>query len=157
MYLIYALALILLLAILLLLLAEERRLQKNITHGLASKFWVLREKRRFIRFNEELKIRYSLAHRPPVFHDSKTSNVSRKGLCVITYEKLKKNMDMVLEIDMQSFSRPIQLMARVMWAKELPSSDDKGRRLFYTGVKFSRISPEYEAMLLTHLNSLKPY
>ncbi|MBU3912366.1 MAG: PilZ domain-containing protein [Candidatus Omnitrophica bacterium] len=157
MYLICALTLTVLLIVLLLLLAEERRYRKSITHGLASKFWILRERRRFVRFGEEMKIRYNLKQNSSTFHDSKTSDVSRKGLCIIAYEKLKKNTAMNLEIEVPGFSKTVHATGQVMWTKELKSSDEKGRRLFYTGVRFFKIPPEYEAIFLTHLNNLKAY
>jgi hypothetical protein len=42
-----------------------------------------------------------------------------------------------------------------MWVKELPHADEKGRRLFYAGIRFYKINPEHEAILLAHLNTLK--
>lgn len=155
MYLIYTLALVLLLAILLLLFAEEKRFRKNISYGLASKFWILRERRRFVRFDEEIKIRYNLQKGPSPLLNSKTSNLSRKGLCLVAYEKLKKKTGIDLEIDVPGFSRPVRAAGQVMWVKELSSSDEQGRRLFYVGIKFFKLNPEHEAMLLTHLNTLK--
>lgn len=155
MYLIYALTLIVLLLILLLLFAEERRFRKNVTHGLANKFWMLRERRRFVRFGEQMRIRYSLLHNAPAFRETRTSNVSKRGLCLITYEKLKKRTAMELEIDVPGFSRSLLVTGEVMWAKELQRHDEQGRRLFYAGIRFFKLSPENEAILLTHLNTLK--
>lgn len=155
MHFVYTLTLIVLLAILLLLSVEERRFRKNITHGLASKFWILRERRRFVRFGEEIKIRYSLLRPSPAFRDSKTSNISRKGLCLVAYEKLKEKTVMDLEIEVPGFSNTLHVRGQVMWIRELHSLDEQGRRLFYVGVRFLKISPEYEAILLTHLNTLK--
>jgi hypothetical protein len=90
MYFIYTLALVLLLVILILLLAEENRFRKTITHGLARKFWLLKEKRRFLRFGEEIKIRYNLRMSAAPPSDSKTVNISRTGLCIVVYEKVDK-------------------------------------------------------------------
>lgn len=157
MYLIYTLVLMVLLVILLLLFDEERRFRNSITHGLASKFWILRERRRFVRFKEEMKIRYAFKINPSTVLESKTADVSRKGLCIVTYEKLKKNTAMDLDIEVPGFSKPIHMAGQVMWTKELKAFDEKGRRLFYAGIKFFKISPEHEAVFLAHLNNLKPY
>ena len=47
MYIIYAVILLVLVLILLLTLKEEVMTRKGITHGIANKYWILREKRRF--------------------------------------------------------------------------------------------------------------
>ena len=155
MYSFYLTLLIILLIILALLKSEEKRLKNNITHGLASKFWVLREKRRYVRFNEDLKIRYDLLSETPHFRESKTANLSKKGVCLLTYEKLKRKKNIDIEIDIPGFSKPIRFIGQVMWTKDLHAQDERGRRLFYVGVKFMKIGPEAEAVLLTHLNNLK--
>ncbi len=155
MYLFYITLLIFLLIILVLLRNEERRLKYSATHGLASKFWVLRERRRYLRFDENLKIRYNVLSKTPRFKESKTTNLSRKGVCLVTYEKLKQKKLLDLEIDIPGFSKPVKFIGQLMWIKDLQSHDDRGRRLFYVGVRFMKIAPEAEAILLTHLNNLK--
>jgi hypothetical protein len=134
---------------------EEKRFRSLITHGLASKFWVLRERRKYIRFDDELKIRYNPVRNSHNFHYSKTSNVSKKGLCLLTYEKLKEKDFIDLEIEIPGFLKPIKVVGEVMWIKDLHNKDTEGRRLFYTGLRFYKIRPEAEAVLLTHLNTLK--
>ncbi|MFC1621398.1 PilZ domain-containing protein [Candidatus Omnitrophota bacterium] len=154
MYLVYALALIILLFILLMLLREEKRLKNAITLGLARKYWILREKRKFVRFDEEIKIRYNLLQNSSNNRNSKTVNVSQKGLCLVTYEKLKEKSYIDLEVVIPGFSKPAKLIGQVAWTKDLQNQDTQGRRLFYAGVKFIKINPAAEAMLLTHLNTL---
>ena len=155
MYLIYTVTLLVLIIILVLLWKEERRLGRNITYGLANKFWILRERRRFVRFQKEMKIRYNLLHKPSDATESKTADISRKGLCLLTYEKLRLKDWLSLEVELPDFSRPVKLTGQVVWIKDLQSHDEQGRRLFYVGIKFSKIKPEFEAMLLAHLNTLK--
>jgi len=149
MYLIYTIILLTLLLVLVITLAEEIRTRRGITHGIANKYWVLREKRRFVRFQEGMKIRYNRQG------DIKMRNISRKGLCISTYEKLKTKDSLEIEIEVPGFSKPIKLMGQVMWVKELRSPDDQGRRMFYTGMRFGKIDPAAEAVLITHLNTLK--
>jgi len=136
------------------LLREKKRLRNNITLGLARKYWILREKRRFVRFDEEIKIRYNFLQNPSNSHNSKTANISQKGLCLVTYEKLKERSYINLEIVVPGFSKPAKLIGQVAWTKDLQNQDAQGRRLFYAGVKFIKINPAVEAMLLTHLNTL---
>ena len=155
MYFVYGISLLILLVIALMLRSEEKRLRKNVTHGLVSKFWMLREKRRFVRFDDEIKIRYNPVNNTRNAQYSKTVNLSKKGLCLLAYEKLKEKNCVDMEIEVPGFSRPVKLIGQVMWVKELKTKDAQGRRLFYTGIKFYKIKPESEAILLTHLNALK--
>lgn len=155
MYLIYAIILFLLILILFVTLKEESIIRKNITHGLANKYWMLKEKRRFVRFREDLKIRYNRVGSEPGLDNTRIENISRKGLCISTYEKLNENDSLEIEIEIPGFSKPVKLIGHVAWIKELRSSDEQGRRIFYTGIKFKNINPESEAVLITHLNTLK--
>lgn len=156
MYLIYSITLIILFLILMLLWKEEKKTKKNITYGLASKYWILKEKRKFIRFGQEIKIRYNFLDKPSDSFGSKTANISKKGLCLVTYEKLKDKSYIDLYIDLPGFSKPVRLTGQVVWIRNIHTHDEKNRRLFYVGIRFHKISPESEAKLLTHLNNLKP-
>jgi len=155
MYLAYGVTLILLVLIMTFLWKEEKAFRKRRTYGLASKYWTLRERRRYIRFDDEIKIRYNLVRGSQDSRMAKTYNISKKGLCLVTYEKLRKKSYLALELEVPGFSKPVKLVGRVAWLKELKNQDAIGRRMFYVGVLFSKIKPEYEAILLTHINTLK--
>ena len=156
MYLAYGVILILLVLIMTFLRKEERAFAKRTTHGLASKYWTtLRERRSYIRFDDEIKIRYNLVRGSQDSCMAKTSNISKKGLCLVAYEKLRKESYLALELEVPGFSKPVKLVGQVVWLKELKNQDALGRRRFYVGVLFSKIKPEYEAILLTYLNTLK--
>ena len=155
MILIYTVILLILILILLLTLSEEVMSRKGITHGIVKKYWVLREKRRFVRFNEDLKIRYNRIGTAPNPGQAMTKNLSRKGLCISSYEKLNKKDSLEVEVEVPGFSRPVKILGTVVWVKELHKSDEQGRRIFYTGIKFAKIDPGSEALLITHLNTLK--
>lgn len=153
---IYTLTLIILGLILMLLWKEERRFRKSITHGLANKYWILRERRRYVRFKEEIKIRYNILNKSPDLRNVKTSDLSERGLCLLTYEKLKEKSYLNLEMELPHFSKPVRLVGQVVWLKELHARDAQGRRLFHVGISFLEINPEAEALLLTHLSNLRP-
>jgi PilZ domain len=155
MYLLYTAILLVLVLILFLTWKEEVMARKGITHGTLNKYWILRERRKFVRFHEDLKIRYNRLGSEPKSGNPKMSNMSRAGLCISTYEKLKEKDNLDLEIEIPGFSKPVKLTGIVMWVKELQTGDGQGRRIFYTGIKFCKISPESEAVLITHLNTLR--
>ena len=155
MYLAYAIILLVLVLILGLTLKEEIMARKGITHGMANKYWALREKRKFVRFHEDMKIRYNRVNSTSSGRDTKMRDISAKGLCISTYEKLEKKDMLDMEIEVPGFSKPVRLKGSVMWVKELRSADKDGRRMFYTGLRFRKIDPGSEAILITHLNTLK--
>jgi hypothetical protein len=155
MYIIYAVILLVLVLILCLTLKEEIIARKGITHGTANKYWDLREKRRYIRFQDDLVIRYNRVDSGSGWNDIGMKNISKKGVCISTYEKLKKKDMLDMEIEIPGSSKPLRLVGSVMWVKELRSPDEDGKRIFYTGLKFGNIAPESEAVLITHLNTLK--
>lgn len=155
MYLLYAVVLLVLIFILFLTLKEEVITRRGVTQGIANKYWILREKRKFVRFDEDMKIRYNRVDSEPGAGNTKMVNLSRKGICISTYEKLKEKDTLRMEIEVPGFSKPVKLTGYVMWIKELRSRDDRDRRIFYTGIKFGKIDPGSEAVLITHLNTLK--
>ena|SRR3989338_1209892 len=155
MYMVYTITLLILVLILGLTLKEEIMVRKGITHGMANKYWAVREKRKFVRFQEDMKIRYNRINSTSSRNNTKMRNISTKGLCISTYEKLEKKDMLDLEIEVPGFSKPVRLTGSVMWVKELRSADKDGRRMFYTGLRFVKIDTGSEAILITHLNTLK--
>ena len=59
-------------------------------------------------------------------------------------------------MDVSGIPKPVKLIGEIVWIKDLQKQDEEGKRLFYAGVRFSKINPKYEALLLSHLNTLKP-
>ncbi|OIO34150.1 MAG: hypothetical protein AUJ70_01715 [Candidatus Omnitrophica bacterium CG1_02_40_15] len=155
MYLAYTIILLMLILILAITLREEVRIRKGVTQGIANRYWVLREKRRFVRFRENLKIRYNRIGSELSPDNTKMQNMSKTGLCISAYEKLKQKDKLEIEVEVPGFSKSVKLIGSVIWVKQLQSTDDHGRRLFHTGIRFGKIGPEAEAILITYLNTLK--
>lgn len=156
MYLIYAVTLLILFILLDILLQEERKSRNNIIYGLAKKYWILKERRKFVRFDEEPKIHYTILGSKAGFINSKVHNFSRKGICISNYEKLHKKDMLDLEIDLSGALKPIRLIGQVVWQKEIKASDKEGRRIFTTGIRFCKIDPASEAILISHICKIVP-
>jgi len=154
-YLVCAVILLILILILALILREGATVRKGITHGVANKYWILREKRNFVRFQENMKIRYNRIGFGLRQDNTKIQNISSNGLCISTYEKLKEKDNLEIEIEVPGFSKPVKLIGAVMWVKELHSSDEQGRRIFYTGIRIRKIRSESRIILMAHLNTMK--
>ncbi|MFH1478752.1 MAG: PilZ domain-containing protein [Candidatus Omnitrophota bacterium] len=156
MLLVYLLLLVILLTILLLLKKEERLSYKNISRGSASKYWSLKERRRFIRFKDDINIRYNVLPKKSNTSPSKSIDISQGGLCLLTYEKLRERSSLQLELDVPGQAKPLIVKGQVMWTRTLQSHDKEGRRLFYAGIKFYKVNPKNKQVLLVHLSTLSP-
>ena len=117
MYMVYTITLLILVLILGLTLKEEIMVRKGITHGMANKYWAVREKRKFVRFQEDMKIRYNRINSTSSRNNTKMRNISTKGLCISTYEKLEKKDMLDLEIEVPGFSKPVRLT--IIWLSPL--------------------------------------
>jgi len=134
---------------------EEKRVKDGLTYGLASKFWILKERRRFVRFDQDIKIKYNLLNKTHEPYYSKTSNISSRGVCIVTFERMKDKGYIDLEMDIPNTPKPIKLIGQVMWTKDLQTQDKDGRRLFFAGIRFTKIDPKSEALIISHLKTLK--
>lgn len=156
MYIFYIAAITILITILALLYKEEKKLKCSVIQGIINRYWVLKERRRFVRFKDELKIRYNLLKIiPKNGHNGHTVNISKSGLCITTYEKLNKKSILDIEVDVPDFPKPARLIGQIVWIKEVPKGEDREKRVFQSGIKISKIDVDSEAMLLTHLSTLK--
>ncbi|MFH1782344.1 MAG: PilZ domain-containing protein [Candidatus Omnitrophota bacterium] len=145
------------LALILILIRKEESLErKSIIQGIANKYWPVKERRRFVRFEDNIRIRYNILPNKVMFRHSKSINISQRGLCLLTYEKLKLKSNLDLELEIPTLSKPLSVRGRVAWVKNLQSQDKEGRRLFYIGVQLYSINPKTESLLLDHLSTLKP-
>ncbi len=151
---VYLVLLSLLIIILALIKKEEDLYRKAIAQGIANKYWPIREKRKFVRFDDDIRIRYLINKDDSMYRHSKTTNISKGGICLVTYEKLKEKSNLNIELDVPNSSKSIEVKCQVVWTKNLQNTDSEGRRMFYVGVKFTKINSQNEALLTEHLIEL---
>ncbi len=158
MYLFYGTILVILLSILIVIYKEERRLRFGVSYGKIDRYLILKERRRYIRFNEEVPVHYkTIQNSSAAFHGGITKDLSKAGLGMVIDERL--NIEEILDINFKvpDFDRPIKVIGRVVWIKEIKDkeSNSQEKRTFRVGISFRKIDPESETLLVLYLNKLK--
>ncbi|NQT21815.1 MAG: PilZ domain-containing protein [Candidatus Omnitrophica bacterium] len=132
--------LILILAMIMLtLIVDETNHKKRTKHLVKLKgYWDGKERRRVMRHNVNLDVRYSINH---AFKNTTSRDISSHGVGLILEEKLERKTPLSVEIVINGNNEPIKAKARVMWAKEAFDEEKfTPKRLFHTGIKFVRFT-----------------
>lgn len=102
----------------------------------------MKERRKFPRIYENVKVRYKIIKKEDNTFEDKESikfaeaaNISLKGACLETEEKIEDGTFLSLEIKLPIFPHPIFVVGRVIWGK---SFEDR----FKVGIKFIKIGEE---------------
>ena len=100
------------------------------------------EKRKYARLNTLVDIVYNKRVVSEEENLMLAKNISMGGICIISYEELKPQEALDLEVYLPEDKKPIKVLGRVAWIKEFVIGDPlKGKR-YDVGVEFVRISDE---------------
>lgn len=130
---------------------EHRTRYQNIPVGRMTGYWNGKERRKDVRIDKILDIRYTIEERPRATGNSLTKNISRGGILVETSEKLLVESLLGLEINIPNHQKPIVADGKVVWVKESPAMDQSGKRVFNTGIKFVYMDPMERENLLQYI------
>ena len=137
------------------LVFDEINHRKRAKHLVKIKeYWNGSERRRVERYNATLDVSYSINHK---LKNSKTKDISTHGLGLILEEKLERKTPLLIEIKIDGVKDPIKAKAHVMWSKEAIEDEKYSpKRLFLTGIKFSRFSDSpQEKKLFDYIRTLE--
>ncbi|MFH1791484.1 MAG: PilZ domain-containing protein [Candidatus Omnitrophota bacterium] len=125
--------------ILLTLIIDERKHRERTSHLVRLRsYWNGANRRKVVRHNAELDVRYSVNHS---MRESRSRDISTRGIGLILDEKLERNTPLLMEIKVAQETQGVSAKGIVMWCKEVPIARKKsGRRLFHTGIKFLRFT-----------------
>jgi len=141
--------------IMLTLITDESNHKKRTKHLVKLKdYWDGKERRRVVRHNVSLDVRYSINH---AFKNSKASDISSHGLGLVIDEKFERKTPLSVEIVIGENKEPIKAKARVMWSKEAVEEEKHtAKRLFHTGIKFVRFkNASQEKILFDYIRFLE--
>lgn len=159
MYIFYGTILGILLSILMVLYREERRLRLGISQGKLGRYLILKERRHYIRFKTDILVDYRTLHNATSrLRNAGAKDVSKAGLGLIINERLKPGELLEISFKVPEFERSIKAIGQVVWIKEAKNSqaEKEKKRTFSVGIKFKRIAPESEALLILYINQMKP-
>lgn len=132
--------------------SKQRRRARRLVK--LEEYWSGQERRRVERYSIILDIKYTVDR---AFKESKTKDISKKGICLMLDEKLEERSPISIEIKIDSVKRPIRAKGRVIWSREAPDEKSGGqKRLFHTGVEFTRfIDPLNKKRLFDYIRSIE--
>lgn len=96
------------------------------------------DKRRYIRFDSEIKISFQIKDKTKEQNPSRavsaiTKNLSTEGICFVSDRKLEPGSVLELEILLPSHPQPLHLEGRVVWL--CPLQQQEAKEIFDVGVK----------------------
>jgi hypothetical protein len=114
------------------------------------------EMRTFPRLSLACDIEYKLSSSQAVTDDkkqgiSKTRDISKGGICLITYEPLHKGDILHLKLKLQGIERTIEAVGRVVWTESFEIGNQKG---YDNGIEFITIPDEFRGIIEEFINKM---
>ena len=134
---------------------DERKSRKRSMRIIKLKgYWDGSERRSIDRMNVTLEVKYAVNGSTV---GTKGVDISTKGIRLILDEKFEKNTPLRLEIRLPDQTRLIKASGDVVWANEsLEDEKIAAKRLFNTGIQFSRFHANDEKRLFDFIHGLPP-
>ncbi len=147
----------LLLFIFYILFKNERLALKHILpKARAEVSWSGSERRKFRRLPHELTVTYMVLKKAVARNErGKTIDVSEGGVRVLLDKKLEAGTSLDMKIDVPGTGETAEVVGEVMWTEDAHDANDpSGRRLFYSGIRFSFIKEPAGKSLINYVRSL---
>lgn len=131
-------------------LDEQKRRILSRKSAKLNRFWNGgKERRKTIRINTALDVSYeTVSGDTGKRRTSITRDISLGGINLALGEKFLPGTSLSLQLNLPNSSKPILTQGEIVWVKEISGRFTReGPRSFATGIKFTRLSPENEAML----------
>ena len=108
-----------------------------------------RERRRYPRINDILRISYQIAN-DDLHYNCSSKDISEGGIRLNLYENIKTGTSMKLGIYLEDVAQPTWTIGRIVWTK-----DTHGREYPYeAGIEFSILAPDFRANIHNHIQSI---
>ncbi len=112
----------------------------------------MKERRRFIRFEEILKVRYIVQEKDqPVEKSGATKNLNAEGIQLVTNEPLAEGDSLELKIALPKAPNPVHIYGLVIWSEE--SKTETGPA-YNSGIKFIKVEEDNKNTFLRFLCEL---
>ncbi|OQX81663.1 MAG: hypothetical protein B6D56_01690 [Candidatus Omnitrophica bacterium 4484_70.1] len=103
--------------------------------------FLMRERRRFVRLDINVKVRWKRIEQVNEEEKEVTKNISGGGICLIAEEKLNKGDTLYLEIELPS-GELIYARGRVVWVNEYEIIGVEVKKKYDVGIEFIEIKEE---------------
>lgn len=143
-----------LIAMLIYILREESKERKKVEPvGKLEEYWDGRERRRVVRVDAAVNVRYKLLKSKAANRRSLSENISKLGACLLLDEKLTQGTLLELELEIPTFPKSLFTKAEVVWTKEF-SLQMTEKRSFYIGVEFLDTDHQSQERLVGFIENL---
>ena len=115
---------------------------------------LVEERRKFIRLNINVQIRFSVIEDYKTQKIAETKDIGAGGICFILDEELKKGDALKLDLFLPEDPPTIQALRRVVWIKPFSIASEKNTR-YDTGIEFTEIDYEDRKKINKYVFSLK--
>ncbi len=115
---------------------------------------LVEERRKFIRLNINVQIRFSIIEDYKAQKIAETKDIGAGGICLILDQELKKGDTLKLDIVLPDDPPTIHALGRVVWTKSFSMAMEKNTR-YDTGIEFTEIGDEDRKKINKYVFSLK--
>ena len=117
-------------------------------------YWNGSERRSVNRLNVALKVKYATNG---VVNNAESLDISTKGVRLLLDERIEKGTPLRLEIKIPDQDRLVKARGEVVWAGDSTTDESNpAKRLFNTGIKFSKVQNANEKRLFDFIYGLEP-
>ena len=141
--------------VLIILITEEAKIKRSkVTSGAVKEYWDGRERRKSMRIDTSLFVRYSLKKKHHI-RNGQMKDISSGGMRLILNEKFVEGTLLLLEFDLPNTKATIGIKGKVVWSSgKFNERDELGRRLFQTGIQFVNIKSEDNNRLINYITKI---
>ncbi|MDD5756550.1 MAG: PilZ domain-containing protein [bacterium] len=111
----------------------------------------MEERRKFVRLDTSVKIRYKVLQPTDNKNDSNTQNLSAGGVKIEVKEPVKPNTVLWMEIALPNEANPLQAKGEVVWQEKISTSENSHYEM---GIKFLEMDLNDRSRLSKYLFSL---
>jgi len=117
-------------------------------------YWSGKERRRHARFENKLEVSYTVLKKSRLKNNGHTIDISEGGLKILIPEKFEKGEILAFTVIFPDNGRSANVEGEVIWSEEFESADPSGRRMFYSGIRFTAIKEPSGFSLIEYIRSL---
>ena len=106
------------------------------------------EKRKFVRVDRPIRVRYELDGKKEIGGESLSKNIGGEGVCLFFSDSFPVGSFLKLTLDIPGLSEPVKTLAEVVWIDKAQRPDEKVFSDFEAGLKFTSISSVAKASII---------
>ncbi|MFC1577051.1 PilZ domain-containing protein [Candidatus Omnitrophota bacterium] len=144
--------------ILLLIYRDEWEIRRKIRSiALLEKYWDGRERRRYVRLDTEVEMRYKeIVKKGRSAGGARGVDISDKGMRLLVDKKMENGTLLDLSFAASKASGPIRVLGSVVWCNEAKDKEDlRDKKLFHVGLRITDIREPSRGLFADYIKTLE--